>query len=152
MSLGLSDKIRALAQAKYVNPALHAGKEQFSIRVRDLLGDLQAQGFPGGHTPQVCSALQTAKFLRENGLEIEEVEGPPSRMSPTVVVRYRVAKQGATASSMEGRKPEPVAEDPAARSTRLAGKLRGIMKEELEEFGGGEAFLRWVRSEDENAA
>lgn len=156
MSLGLSEKIRALAQAKYVNPALHAGKEQFSIRVRDLLGDLQAQGFAGGHTPQICSALQTAKFLRENGLEIEEVEGPPSKMSPTVVVRYRVVKHGGqdgtTAGRAEAGKPEPVAEDPSARAMRLAGKLRGIMKEELEEFGGGEAFLRWVRSEDEDAA
>src|SRR3569833_2142843 len=92
MNIGLSDRIRVLAQEKYVKPAVREGKSSFSIRVRDLLNDLHAEGFPGGHTPQVCNALQTAKFLRENGLKIEEVEGPPSKMSPTVVVWYRTSK------------------------------------------------------------
>jgi hypothetical protein len=43
-------------------------------------------------------------------------------------------------------------EDPTARAFRLTEKLRGLLKEELAEYGGGEAFLRWVRSEDEDAA
>jgi hypothetical protein len=43
-------------------------------------------------------------------------------------------------------------EDPAARALRLSEGLRGILKEELHEYGGGEAFLRWIRSEDEDAA
>ncbi len=43
-------------------------------------------------------------------------------------------------------------QDPAARALRMTEKLRGILKEELAEYGGGEAFLRWVRSENENAA
>jgi hypothetical protein len=34
----------------------------------------------------------------------------------------------------------------------LTEKLRGLLKEELAEYGGGEAFLRWIRSEDEDAA
>jgi hypothetical protein len=156
MNLGLSDRIRALARAKYVDPALRAGKGQFSIRVRDLLGDLHAEGFPARHTPQICTALQTSKFLRENGLEIEEVEGPPSKMSPTVVVRYRVAnprvQSGDTRNPLEKREVARHEEDPAARALRLTEKLRGMLKEELAEYGGGEAFLRWVRSEDEDAA
>jgi len=85
MNVGLSDRIRSLAQERYVKPAMREGRSSFSIRVRDLLNDLQAEGFPGGHTPQVCNALQTAKFLRENGLQIEEVQGPQSKMSPTVL-------------------------------------------------------------------
>ena len=156
MNTGLSDKIRALAQAKYVNPAIIAGKGQFSIRVRDLLVDLSAEGFPGGHTPQICSALQTSKFLRENGLEIEEVIGPPSKMSPTVVVRYRVASTGmkpcAKKNALEYEQTEPDQEDPDAWALRLTEKLRGLLKDELAEYGGGEAFLRWIRSEDEDAA
>ena len=156
MNIGLSDKIRALAQAKYVNPAIIAGKEQFSIRVRDLLRDLSAEGFPGGHTPQICSALRTSRFLRENGLEIEEVVGPPSKMSPTVVVRYRVTspvdRPSAKDSTLENRRTEPDQEDPEAWALRLTEKLRGLLKDELAEYGGGEAFLRWVRSEDEDAA
>jgi hypothetical protein len=43
-------------------------------------------------------------------------------------------------------------EDPAARAFRLTEKLRGLLKEEFAAAGGGEAFLRWVRSEDEDAA
>ena len=105
MAKKLSDRIRSLARDKYVNPAMQTGKAHFAIRVRDLLEDLQAEGFPRGHTPQVCSALQTGIFLRENGLEIENVEGPPSKMSPTVVVRYRVANGGQSAGSNEVRVP-----------------------------------------------
>ena len=64
MEVNLSDRIRALAQAKYVAPALQAGKGHFFIRVKDLLSDLQLQseGFPGGHIPQICSALQTSEI------------------------------------------------------------------------------------------
>jgi hypothetical protein len=151
---GLSNKIRALARAKYVEPAILSGRRSFSIRVRDLLSDLQAEGMPGGHTPQICSALQTGKFLQENGLEIEEVEGPPSKMSPTVVVRYRVTapseKSGTTHRSLRG--AETAQESVEARARRLGEKLRGLLKEELAEYGGGEAFIRWVRGYDEEDA
>lgn len=150
MGVGLSDKIRAMAQAKYVNPALRSGKTEFSIRVRDLLTDLQTQGFPAGNTPQICNALKTTKFLRDNGLEIESVEGPPSKVSPTVVFKYRVGsstKRGEVAPKVNS----PM-EDPIERALRLTEKLRGVLKEELAEYGGGEAFLRWIRSEDEDAA
>lgn len=155
MSIGLSNQVRAMAQKRYVEPAIQAGKVQFSIRVRDLLGDLQASGFPAGHTPQICSALQTAKFLRENCIEIEEVEGPPSKMSPTVVVRYRVAKPAAQSTGVEAlaeNTAEPIEETPEARALRLTEKLRGLLKEELAEYGGGEAFIRWVRGYDEEDA
>lgn len=27
--------------------------------------------------------------------------------------------------------------------------LRGLLKEEFAEYGGGEAFIRWIRSEDD---
>jgi hypothetical protein len=43
-------------------------------------------------------------------------------------------------------------ESPEEWAHRLTGKLFGLLKEELAEYGGGEAFLRWVRSEDEDAA
>jgi hypothetical protein len=156
MNLGLSDQVRALAKAKYVRPALLAGKRQFSIPVRDLLQALETDGFPGRNTPQVCSALQTSKFLRENGLEIEGVDGPQSKMSTTVVVRYRVADSSARPAikknPLEAVQAAPEQEDPDAWALRLTEKLRGLLKEELKEYGGGEAFLRWVRSEDEDAA
>ena len=155
MNIGLSEKIRNLAKAKYVQPAVLGGQDVFSIRVKDLLNDLQAEGFPGGHTPQVCSALKTGKFLRENGLEIESIDGPPSKMSPTVVVRYRVTKhmqQSSARQLLSEEQPLAARETPEARAQRLGGKLRGLLKDELAEYGGGEAFIRWVRGYDEEDA
>lgn len=148
MSIGLSDKIRDMARNKYVTPAVRSGHTHFSIRVRDLINDLQAEGYPPSYTPQICSALQTRKFLSENGLEIENVEGPPRKVSPTVVIRYRL--QNAASDHIPAQRPP--AEDPSERAFRLTEKLRGILKDELAEYGGGEAFLRWVRSDDEEAA
>ena len=156
MHLGLSDQVRALARTKYVHPAMLAGKKQFSIPVKELLQHLELDGFPGRNTPQVCSALQTSKFLRENGLEIESVDGPPSKMSTTVVVRYRVANSGIESGIVRtgfgNEQSDPTDETPEQWAHRLTGKLFGLMKDEFAAFGGGEAFLRWVRSEDEDEA
>ena len=156
MKQGLSDRVRSVARERYVHPAIQSGQRQFSIKVRDLLGDLQAEGFPAGHTPQICSALGTSKFLRENGLEIEEIIGPPSKQSPTVVFKYRLSDSQASPATRDGRSESQQLnterEDPSARASRLTEKLRGLLKEEMAEYGGGEAFLRWVRSEEEDAA
>jgi hypothetical protein len=154
MNHGLSDQVRAVALKEYVHPAILAGRMQFSVAVRDLMQHLQAEGFPAKNWPQVCTALQTEKFLRTNGLEIEGVDGPPSKMSTTVVVRYRVASRPAQSSdaknSRQGGEAAPQQEAPSDRAFRLAEKLRGLLKEEFAEYGGGEAFLRWVRSEDQD--
>jgi len=151
MSLGLSDQVREVAKVKYVQPAIHAGKRQFAIPVKELLMDLQAQGFPARNTPQVCTALQTKKFLRENGLEIEGVDGPPSKLSTTVVVRYRVEGQGVKMSASRHGEVA-IAETNEEKARRLAATLLGLYKDDFAEFGGGEAFLKWVRSEDEDVA
>jgi hypothetical protein len=157
MNVGLSDRIRSLARAKYVGPAIRAGKNKFSIRVRDVWNDLHAEGgFPGGHTPQICSALQTSKFLRENGLEIESIDGPPSKQSPTVVFHYRRSDTDTGPKSVIFSSPvmgtQGDDDDPSARAKRLTEKLRGLLKNELAEYGGGEAFLRWVRGYEEEDA
>ena len=72
----LSDQIRTVAQARFVKPAHDAGKRDFSIAVRELMDMLEAQGFPRNHTPQICNALQTEKFLRSNGLKITRYRWP----------------------------------------------------------------------------
>lgn len=152
MRAGSSERVRQFAAEKYVQPAMRAGKKRFSIAVKDLIKDLIADGFPPGNTPQVCTALRKKGFLQDHGLEIEGIDGPPSKMSTTVVFRYRVA--AADAQKATGEKPsreamKPVEENPDARARRLAGMLRGLLKDELAEYGGGEAFLRWVRGYDE---
>lgn len=157
MNQGLSDRVREMAQLKYVRPALQAGKREFSIRVRDISIDLRAVGFPARHTPQICSALQTSKFLRENGIEIAEVTGPPKKVSPTVVVRYRVADRGASelpAAPASGGQDSAtqIEETPEEWAHRVTGKIRGLLKDEIAEFGGAEGFIRWVRGYDEDDA
>jgi len=156
MNHGLSDQVRSLALEKYVRPAIRAGNKQFSVAARDLMQDLVAQGFPPNHWSQICTAIQTEKFLWTNGLEIVAVEGPPSGRSSTVVVRYRVvaAETETVAEAIRSSESqnEVTGETPEEWAHRVTGKIFGLLKDEFAEFGGGEAFLRWVRSEDEDAA
>jgi hypothetical protein len=152
-ALKQSDRVRGIVMDRYVRPALSAGRTRISIRARDVLKDAEeTQGFPRGRTPLVCNVLQSNKLLNEAGLEIESVDGPPSKQSRTVVVHYRLAEMGRVASVEHrndfGVTEEPVSETPAQRAFRLTEKLRGLLKEELAEYGGGEAFIQWIRSEE----
>jgi hypothetical protein len=45
--------------------------------------------------------------------------------------------------------PDPADESPEARARRLGESLRGLLKEEMAEYGGAEGFIRWVRGYDE---
>ncbi|MGA9424709.1 MAG: hypothetical protein WBV33_06505 [Terracidiphilus sp.] len=139
---------------KYVKPALGAGKQRFSVAVRDLIPELVAQGFPPGNTPQICTAPRRESFLREEGIEIESIDGPPSKMSTSVVFHFKVAGSHSRTDprSDGGSNSDPAGETPEQRAHRLSEKLRGLLKEELAEYGGGEAFLRWVRGYDEEDA
>ena len=44
-----------------------------------------------------------------------------------------------------------VSETPEARIHRAVGEIAGFLKSEIAEKGGAEAFLRWLRGEDEEA-
>lgn len=153
MRQGSSDEVRAVAVEKFVLPALRAGKQQFSVPVKELLRELVAQGFPPGNTPQVCSALGKREFLRENGIEIEGIDGPPSKRSTTVVFHYRAAEGLATnltARTVRKEKGEPAHEEtPDEWAERVTAKIRGLLKDEIAAMGGAEAYMRWVRSDDE---
>jgi hypothetical protein len=155
MNYGLSDQVRSVASEKYVLPAIRAGKSEFSVAVRDLMRHLEPLGFPSRNWPQVCTAIQTGKFLRAHGLVIEGVDGPPKKLSTTVVVRYRVANPeanfGSTGIQTKLEQASP-AETPEEWAHRVTGKLCGLMKDEIAAMGGGEAFLRWVRGYDEEDA
>ncbi|HEY5056029.1 MAG TPA: hypothetical protein VII58_07700 [Acidobacteriaceae bacterium] len=147
---GWSEKIRSIARVRYVEPAIKSGKHVFSIGVKEMRDILIPMGFSAANTPQVCSAIQSERFLRggEKRLEIVGVDGPPSKQSTTVVVHYRVA--GSRASG-PGRFPDSQ-EDSETRALRVAQGIRGLLKDELSVYGGGEAFLKWMRSEDGNSA
>jgi hypothetical protein len=152
MSNGSSELVRDVAVDRYVRPAVSAGRASFSIAVKDIMRDLESRGFPRSNYPQVCTSLKTQKFLRENSLEIEKIEGPPSGLSTTVVIHYRVAEPESASPGPSGSATDlkpGTEEDSAARAKRLVDGIFGLLKEELAEFGGGEAFLRWVRSDDD---
>lgn len=156
MNHGLSDQVRAVAKAKYVIRAEEEKKRSFPISVKELLQILEGNGFPPNHARQVCTAITSGKFLRENGLEIERIDGPPSKTSTTVVVHYKfVSEQMKTADTTTALSEDSTAlsdETPEEWAHRMTGKLFGLLKEEITAMGGTEAFIRWVRSEDEENA
>ncbi|MGB7191073.1 MAG: hypothetical protein WBD10_13105 [Acidobacteriaceae bacterium] len=153
MSIRLADTVRATAIQKYVEPAKKAGVREFSIAVKDLLKELQAVDFPLNYTPLVCNSIKTKTFQRENHLEITEIEGPKSQTGTRVVVHYRLMddddKGGVIRRSAH---QDRQIESPSDRATRLTEGLRGLLQKEIASFGGADAFIRWVRSDDEDAA
>lgn len=151
MKISLADKVRAVALEKYVQTARKAGLTEFSIAVKNLQKDLEAGDFPLNYTPLVCTSIKTKSFQRDNHLEITRIDGPKSQTGTRVVVHYRFVDggQGATASSVDYGDP---VESPESRSRRLTEGLRGLLKKEVADRGGAEAFIRWVRSDDEDAA
>ncbi len=112
------------------------------------MNDLEAEGFPPNHQAQFCSAMEAKSFLQKNGLKVKR-DGPPSGRSTTVVFHYQF--QAEDASEEQGAAPlvGSAPESPSERASRLTEKLRGLMKEEIASFGGAEAFLRWVRSDED---
>jgi len=156
MATGLSDAIREFARTEFVLPAAAAGKSEFDIAVRDVWEGMKERGFDmSSKTPQVCSALKTRIFLEENHLAISQIDGPPSGQSPTVVFHYRMIGSKVAESSAEQSKDADrgeAAETPEEWAHRMTGKLFGLLKDEISSMGGTEAFIRWVRSEDDENA
>jgi hypothetical protein len=132
-----SKKIRERALRDYVEPALRDRRDTITIRVKDLMQKLESEGFPKNRPAQFCSALQERHFLQEHGLVVDRIEGPPSGKSTTVVLHLRVQQAG------------PSEETPRQWAERVTTNLRGLLKNELAEYGGTEGFIRWIRSEDE---
>jgi hypothetical protein len=152
MQHGSSELVRSVASEKYVKPAIRQGKARFSIAVKDIIQDLAAEGFPPRNTPQVCSALRKKAFLKGHGIEIEAIDGPPSKTSTTVVYRYKLADSRGSEGSADSPGGElgtqQDREDSDAWAFRVTEKMRGLLREEIAQFGGTEGFIRWVRSED----
>jgi hypothetical protein len=151
VDLRLADQVRAMALLKYVQPAKKSGSTEFSIAVKDLLKDLEVVHFPLNYTPLVCNSIKTKGFQRENHLEITRIEGPKSQTGTRVIVHYKVVEEGNVANSKTAGKSSQN-ENPDDRAKRLTEEMRGLLKKEITGQGGAEAFIRWVRSDDEDAA
>jgi hypothetical protein len=155
MQRGSSELVREVALENHIHPAISAGKQHFSIAVRDLMKELRPLGFPASNYAQICSSIREKGFVKGNGLKIVGFDGPPSGQSSTVVVHYEMV--GTDVPTTLSNTAPPVSdsgvqsvESPAARAQRLMEGLRGLLKEEFKEYGGGEAFLHWIRSEDDD--
>jgi hypothetical protein len=145
----MSDKIRAYAEHNYVVPARRDGRNRFSIAVRDVLDFfVENEGLPRQNVPQVCQALRTPrKFLNPLGLILENVDGPEKQQSPTVVFHYRFL-EGVSGQNSGKTDRTPGGEDQSAAGSPID-RLWGLLREELSEYGGGEAFLRQLRTDPE---
>ncbi len=121
---GVSSAIRDYVCAHYVSAAKSAGSNRFSVNA----GEVHRAMHLHNRVPQVCSVLQSAKFLAENGLRIVEKSGPPSGFSTSVTVTYEFTYQHQSEH----------------RQHPLLG-LRGSLREVFRELGGGENFIRAER-------
>jgi hypothetical protein len=130
MPLTHTDRVREYARREYIDPA--RSRRQSTVRV--VAGEVQKAVRLTNRVPLVCQALKSTKFLTENHLILEKVEGPPSGMRTTVTFSYRILDDGGRQNA-----PEPDA-DPFR-------KLRGVAKEVFRSLGRGEAFLRGEREQ-----
>jgi hypothetical protein len=145
-----SEQIRTRAWERYIEPLVREGKVEIAVPIKRLMKEMEAEDFPPNHPRQFCKALQKRTFLREKGLVLEYVEGPPSGTSTTVVLHFRTLPRDPAGSSSP---PDPKSpEAPAERAFRLTEKLRGLMKDQIAAHGGTEGFMRWVRSDEDETA
>jgi hypothetical protein len=148
--------IRQFAKEFYLKPALNRGDEVVAIPVKAVETELKKSGFTSGRTPMVCSALSGKKFQQENEIILDHWEGPASGQSTTVTYYYRWAgaqrKSGTASVPGPGKAPAALLEDPEARAKRMVEGLRGLLREEIAAYGGTEGFMRWARSDEDEAA
>lgn len=120
-----SDQVRAYVESQY----LLGARERRERTVRIVVGEVQRALGLHQRTPLVCAALRSQKFLRQAGVVLERVEGPPSGMSPKVAFTFRLVD-----SASQG-----------AQSWEDLRALRGMAREVFHEMGGGEQALRQQR-------
>lgn len=129
---GATDKVRKTAVERYIEPARQKNEATVVIHSGDFNRYLvQKNVLPPNRFPIVCNALRSTKFLRENHLKLQKVEGPPSGRSSTVTFVYKL---------------EPVPRGSQAPKQANANEcflsLRGILKSTYQKLGGAETFHR----------
>src|SRR5437870_8601039 len=124
-----AERIREFAAATYIIPARRRGEKTVQITAGDIHTALHLQNV----VPNVCQALKGPKFLEENHLVIEAIEGPPAGAGSKLKITYRLMGEEGQASSA----PEDL---PLLR-------LYGAGKEVFKSLGGGEAFIRREREQ-----
>lgn len=124
----LSDRIREHVVRSVIAPACQRG----AVRVRVRVSDVEREMGLKQRAPTVCRALQKRTFLRDQGMTVEQVEGPPSGLSPRVVVTYGLGAKAPAAGQ---------------QNWDWFDSTRGMMRGMWDDEGGGEAWLKKERSE-----
>ena len=130
---GTTDKVRQRAAAEYIEPARKTGAKRIRIHSGNFNKRLvENKVLPPNRLPLVCNALVSRKFLSDNHLRLESVEGPPSGHSSTVVYTFTL---------------DPLPGDSTSDPQPSAGllPLRGILKSTYKKLGGGEHFHKSQR-------
>ena len=123
-----SDRVRAYVASQY----LLGARERRERSVRIVVGEVQRALGLHQRTPLVCAALRSQKFLRQAGVVLERVEGPPSGMSPKVAFTYRLVDNSL----------------PGGQHWEDLHALRGMARAVFHASGGGEQVLRQLRCPD----
>lgn len=119
-----SDTVRRYVRERYIDPARQRGE----TTVRVVAGEVHKALGLSNRVPLVCAALKSDIFLKDNGLSLNQIEGPPSGLSTTVAYTYGLGQHEATAGA-----PHPL------------WNLRGVAKSLYQEYGGGEAHIQAER-------
>jgi hypothetical protein len=120
----VSDAVREYATDTYVRPTLRRGGRTVSINV----GEVHKAVALRNRVPLVCQALESAKFLKANELELISKTGPASGQSTTVTYTYEFINAKSSSSK-----------------ENAWVSLRGALADVFAELGGGEQYLRAER-------
>ncbi len=123
-----SDVVRQHAIEIYISPARRRRERTVSVNVGAVHKALRL----GNRVPLVCAALESRKFLRENGLRLVSRTGPPSGRSTTVTYTYEFV--------------DKERDNKGADVQDAWNRLRGALKDVFAELGGGENYLRNERA------
>jgi hypothetical protein len=123
-----SELVREYAVETYVSPARRRRERTVSVNVGTVHKALQL----GNRVPLVCSALESQKFLNENGLRLISKVGPPSGQSTTVTYTYELI--------------DKEQDNDQLNRQDAWNRLRGALKDVFAELGGGENYLRNERA------
>ena len=124
----LADEIRNHVRRKYIEPARRRGDSTVEVLSGRVLEELRLSN---GQAPSVCGALKAPKFRSDNRLVLEKLDGPPKKMSTTVVFTFRLLDNNS-------------GDEQAAIDAAFL-RARGIAKDAFKRLGGGEAFIKHER-------
>lgn len=119
-----SEDVRKHVEEQYIRDSRKKGVQRFTVNAGKVHRDLGLHN----RVPLVCSAIQSQKFLNQNGLKLVEKSGPRSGISTALNLTFEFA-----ADSQQEQTEDP-----------LMG-LYGIAKDVFAALGGGEKFIRAER-------